>query len=160
MIEDGDLVAFDTDFVGFGGYSVDISRTWFTGDGRPSDEQRRMYAAAHEMVSTNIDLLEPGVSFRELAEKAHVPPAPLHTRHNGCVAHGIGLCNEYPLLQTGDNFAKGYDGIIEAGMLLCVESLIAPIGAREAVKLEEQVLVTASGPERLSSYPFEPRLLD
>jgi Xaa-Pro dipeptidase len=160
VIEDGDLVAFDTDFVGFGGYSVDISRTWFVGDGRPTDEQRRMYAAAHEMVTANIDLLQPGTTFRELADAAHVPVAPLHTRNNGCVAHGVGLCNEFPLLQTRDNFDNGYDGMIETGMVLCVESLIAPVGAREAVKLEEQVLVTATGPELLSSYPFEQRLLD
>lgn len=160
VIEDGDLVAFDTDFVGYGGYSVDISRTWFTGDGRPSDEQRRMYAAAYEMVTTNTELLQPGITFRELAEKAWVPDAPLQTRHNGCVAHGVGLCNEYPLLQTGDNWANGYDGVLQAGMVLCVESLIVPEGAREAVKLEEQVLVTDNGPERLSTYPFDERLLN
>jgi len=119
-----------------------------------------MYAAAHEMVKTNIELLQPGITFHELADTAHVPVAPLHTRNNGCVAHGVGLCNEFPLLQTGDNFDNGYDGTIEAGMVLCVESLIAPVGAREAVKLEEQVLVTATGPELLSSYPLERRLLD
>ena len=41
VIEDDDLVAFDTDLVGLGGFSVDISRTWHVGDRRPTDEQRR-----------------------------------------------------------------------------------------------------------------------
>ncbi len=161
IIEDGDLVAFDTDLVGVGGYSVDISRTWHAGDRRPTDEQRRMYAEAHQQVTRNIELLRPGATFREIADKAHLPPAPFHTRTNGCVAHGVGLCNEYPLLLTSDNFAKsGYDGVIEVGMVLCVESLIAPVGAREAVKLEEQVLITATGAETISTYPFDRQLLD
>lgn len=160
IIECGDLVAFDTDLVGVGGYSVDISRTWHAGDRRPTDEQRRMYAAAHEQVTRNIELLRPGMSFREVAEHAHLPPEPFHTRTNGCIAHGIGLCNEYPLLLTRENFASsGYDGVFEPGMILCVESLVAPVGAREAVKLEEQVLITAKGVETLSGYPFDEQLL-
>ncbi|CAN5644501.1 Xaa-Pro peptidase family protein [soil metagenome] len=160
VIEDGDLIAFDTDLVGIGGYSVDISRTWHVGDRHPTDEQRRMYAAAYEQVTATIELLRPGITFRELAHQAHLPPEPFHTRSNGCVAHGIGLCNEYPLLLTAEHFDEaGYDGVVEEGMVVCVESLIAPLGAREAVKLEEQVLITAAGAEPISRYPFEPRLL-
>jgi Xaa-Pro dipeptidase len=33
VIAEGDLVSFDTDLVGRHGYSVDISRSWLTGDG-------------------------------------------------------------------------------------------------------------------------------
>ena len=40
-------------------------------------------------------------------------------------------------------------------MVMCVEALAAPAGGREAVKLEEQVLITADGFEQLSSYPME-----
>jgi Xaa-Pro dipeptidase len=160
VIENGDVVAFDTDLIGVGGYSIDISRTWVAGDRAPTDEQRRMYSAAYEQVVNNIDLLRPGVSFRELSEKAWLPPDGLHSRTNACVAHGVGLCNEYPLIVNRDHFdGGGYDGMIEAGMVLCVESLVAPPGGREAVKLEEQVLVTDHGPELLSQYPFDERLL-
>jgi Xaa-Pro dipeptidase len=160
VIEDGDVVAFDTDLIGIGGYSIDISRTWIAGDRAPTDDQRRMYSAAHEQVVNNIELLRPGVSFRELSEKAWLPPESLHSRTNACVAHGVGFCNEYPLIVNRDHFAGGgYDGVIEAGMVLCVESLVAPPGGKEAVKLEEQVLVTEHGPELLSRYPFDDRLL-
>ena len=48
-----------------------------------------------------------------------------------------------------------YDGIIEPGMTLCDESYIGSESGREGVKLEEQVLVSHSGVERLSSYPFQ-----
>ena len=50
---------------------------------------------------------------------------------------------------------KGYDGIIEPGMPLCVESFIGSEGGKEGVKLEEQVLITKTGVERMSDYPFE-----
>ena len=40
-------------------------------------------------------------------------------------------------------------------MSLCVESFIGKEGGREGVKLEEQVIITENGVERLSTYPFE-----
>ena len=40
-------------------------------------------------------------------------------------------------------------------MTLCVESFIGSDGGREGVKLEEQVLITKTGVERMSDYPFE-----
>lgn len=54
---------------------------------------------------------------------------------------------------------KGYDGVVEPGMTLCVESYIGAEGGRQGVKLEEQVLVTDRGIEQLSKYPFEKGLL-
>ena len=155
VIDDGDLVAFDTDMIGVGGYSIDISRTWLAGDGAPSDEQRRIYDGAYQQVQHNIELMRPGATFRDIVERALLPPAPYHSLTNACIAHGIGLCNEYPLIVSHDHFAAGgYDGVIEAGMVLCVESLASQAGARESVKLEQQILVTDDGPVVLSSTPL------
>ena len=67
MIENGDLVAFDTDLIGIGGYSVDMSRTWLAGDRAPTFDQRRLHEAAHEQLLHNIDLFRPGASFAEIA---------------------------------------------------------------------------------------------
>ena len=155
VIDDGDLVAFDTDVIGVGGYSIDISRTWLAGDGAPSDEQQRLYDAAYRQVQHNIELMQPGTTFRHIVENALLPPAPYHSLTNACIAHGIGLCNEYPLIVTHDHFdSGGYDGIIEAGMVLCVESLASQAGGRESVKLEQQILVTSDGPAVLSATPL------
>ena len=54
---------------------------------------------------------------------------------------------------------KGYDGVLEPGMTLCVESFIGREGGKEGVKLEEQVLITETGNVVLSRYPFEDDLL-
>ena len=40
-------------------------------------------------------------------------------------------------------------------MTICLESYIGEAGGAEGVKLEEQVLVTETGCEALSRYPFE-----
>ena len=40
-------------------------------------------------------------------------------------------------------------------MTFCVESYIGSVNGREGVKLEEKVLVTDSGVERLSNYTFQ-----
>ncbi|MGI9612077.1 MAG: M24 family metallopeptidase [Acidimicrobiales bacterium] len=155
-IEAGELLAFDTDLIGIGGYSVDISRTWLVGDAAPTGQQQRLHDAARNQLLNNIDLCRPGASFAEVSARAAQPPQELQSVTNAAILHGIGLCNEYPLVLNRDNFASsGYDGEIEAGMVLCVEALIAPPGGDEAVKLEEQILVTEQGPEVLSSSPLD-----
>ena len=45
-------------------------------------------------------------------------------------------------------------------MTLCVESYMGEVGGDEGVKLEQQVLVTETGCELLTSFPFEDSLLD
>ena len=72
------------------------------------------------------------------------------------IAHGVGLCDEYPAIYYPEDVARtGYDGVLEAQMTICLESYVGAAGGPEGVKLEEQVLVTATGCEVLSSYPFE-----
>ena len=161
VIEDGDLVSFDTDLIGKRGYSVDISRTWHTGDRGASDEQRRLYAIAHEQIQRNIEVLKPGRSFDEIGELAWLPPEPFQGQMIGSVAHGIGLCNEYPLIQNRLVRARGggYPGILHENMTLCVDAYVGEAGGRHGIKLEQQVWVTATGAAPLSRYPFEEALL-
>ncbi|MEP6298054.1 MAG: M24 family metallopeptidase, partial [Ilumatobacter sp.] len=107
VIEAGDLVAFDTDLVGIGGYSVDISRTW-TADGvAPTADQQRLFDAATEQLERNLELFRPGASFAEISQRSHLPPDDIHSVTNAAVAHGIGLCNEYPLILNRDHFDDG-----------------------------------------------------
>ena len=44
-------------------------------------------------------------------------------------------------------------------MVLCVECYVGGPAGRDGVKLEEQVLITAGGAVKLSTFPFEDRLL-
>jgi len=155
-VEAGDLMAFDTDMVGPFSYFADVSRTWLCGGGRPSAIQSDLYQRAYEEVYTNLELVQPGLSFREFSQRSYRQPERFHALRYPCVAHGAGMCDEYPKIaypQDWDTY--GYDGVIEQGMVLCVESYVGEVDDREGVKLEEQVLVTENGYERLSTYPVE-----
>ena len=162
IIRPGELVAFDTDLIGPFGYCADISRTFFCGPGRPSEEQRALYGLALEQIHYNMELLRPGLGFRELSEKAwRIPNAYWGNRYS-VVAHGVGMADEYPHLGHIDDYTHGlgYDGALEANMTLCVESYIGAEGGAEGVKLEQQVLITETSVQLLSPYPFEEELME
>jgi Xaa-Pro aminopeptidase len=152
VIRSGELVALDTDLIGRHGYCCDISRTWLCGDGAPSDGQRRTYAVAHDHLQQLLRLIRPGATLKELAERVGDPADGY--RSYSCLAHGVGLCDEYPVA-----FWKGqdecYDARLEPNMVMCVESYAGPVDGGEGVKLEEQVLITEDGIEPLSTYPLE-----
>src|ERR1700761_2313471 len=159
-LAENELVALDTDVVGCHGYYCDFSRTFHTGPAEPSSAQRELYRFAHEQVHHNMELLRPGTSFREYAERAWAIPDRFVANRYYLSAHGCGMTGEYPYLYHSMDFEQsGYDGVIEAGMTLCVESYIGDEGGREGVKLEQQLLITDAEPELLSSFPFETALL-
>jgi Xaa-Pro dipeptidase len=160
VIEAGDLVAFDTDLIGPYGFCADLSRTWLCGDGRPGNEQRDLFRIAADQIAHNTDLLRPGVSFREVVEQAKNPPPECFPARYGVLYHGVGLADEYPTLPHAADWTEDTpDGVLEPGMVLCVESYIGRLGGREGVKMEEQVLITEAGHQKLSRYPLEARLL-
>lgn len=160
VIGENELVCIDTDVVGCHGYYSDFSRTFHAGPGKPDDRQRELYRLAHEQVQHNIGILRPGMSFRDYADNAWDIPDRFFANRYYLSAHGCGMTGEYPYLYHRADFPDaGYDGIIEPGMTLCVESYIGAEGGREGVKLEQQVLIGESGTELLSRYPFEDSLL-
>jgi Xaa-Pro dipeptidase len=159
VIEAGELVSFDTDLIGPYGYCADISRTWLCGEGPASAAQIDLYRLAQEQIAHNLALIRPGVGFRELSERAFRLPERCRANRYSVVAHGVGLCDEYPAIYYPEDVAQtGYDGVLEEQMTICLESYVGEAGGAEGVKLEEQVLVTATGAEVLSTYPFDERL--
>ena len=160
VIEAGELVGLDTDMIGPFGYCADISRTFLCGDGPPTPAQIDLYRHAHDEVHTNIDLIEPGLGFRELSMKAFPRRDEFRAHRYPCLAHGLGMSDEYPQIRYSEDWDdRGYDGVIEESMVLCVESFTGSEHGGEGVKLEQMVLVTAGGTELLSTYPFEVSLL-
>jgi Xaa-Pro dipeptidase len=154
-IEKGDMVSFDTDLIGPYGYCCDMSRSWIC-DAEPNDEQRRLYAAAHEQIKYNMALLKPGLCYRDLTDKMLPMADEFIPGRYGVAMHGLGLCDEAPAIYYREDYADtGYDGVFEEGMVMCVEALIGSKGGKECVKLEEQVLITADGCEQLTTYPLE-----
>lgn len=159
-VEAGDLVALDTGLVGPLFYCADLSRTFHCGPGLPSVEQRTLYKLAHEEIAHNIALLRPGLSYAEFSQRSWKPPAPYGEQRYPLLAHGVGLCEEHPVIVPPEKWDReGMDGAFEAGMTTCIESYVGRLGGREGVKLEQQVLITERGHEVLSKFPFEEALL-
>lgn len=160
VIQPNELVALDTDVVGCHGYYADFSRTFHVGPGAPTSAQKELYRLATEQVEHNMAIIEPGLSFRQYSERAWDIPARFAKNRYYLSAHGCGMSGEYPYLYHRADFEQsGYDGEILPGMTMCVESYIGADDGVEGVKLEQQLLVTETGTELLSNFPFEDALL-
>ncbi|WP_350333237.1 M24 family metallopeptidase [Coralliovum pocilloporae] len=159
MIRPGELVCFDCGMIGPWGYGADISRAFFCGPGKPSDYQKMLYTQALEEIRHNTELMQPGASFQEIIEKRYVQPEGLGDKPYPALAHGIGMADEYPVLYYPADEQFHFDGHLEPGMVICVESYVGEMDGEQGVKLENQLLVTESGPITLSTYPFEDELL-
>jgi Xaa-Pro aminopeptidase len=160
-IGEGELIAHDTDVVGPHGYYADFSRTFLCGSKPPSEDQKTVYRLAHEQIQHNIELIKPGLTFREITEAGWKIPNAYYKRRYYLMMHGTGLTGEYPYI-VNDAVYDGetnYDGIVEPNMTLCVESFIGHESGGEGVKLEQQVVVTETGYELMSTFPFEDDLL-
>ncbi len=160
ITQNNEIIAFDTDLIGSYGICVDISRTWWVGDQKPRPDM--VYAMQHgvEHIMQNMEMLKPGVMIPELTANTHVLDDQFQKQKYGCLMHGVGLCDEWPLVAYPDQAVEGaYDYPLEAGMVLCVEALVSPEGGDFSIKLEDQVLITEDGYENLTQYPFCPALM-
>ena len=109
---------------------------------------------------TNIALLEPGMRFSDMTRIAHRLPEEYRALRYGVLAHGVGLCDEYPSVRYPEDVEHhGYGGCFEVGMTLCFEAYVGAVGGRDGVKLEEQVVVTDKGAFPLSTYRYEDAFL-
>jgi Xaa-Pro dipeptidase len=160
IVQENEIVAFDTDLIGAYGICVDISRTWWIGEAKPTNAMIHAMRHAHQHVMENMAMLKPGVAFRDLTFGGHVLEDQFQKQKYGCKMHGVGLCDEWPLITYPDAFEEGaFDYVLEPGMVLCVEALVSPEGGDFSIKLEDQVLITETGHENLTRYPFDPRLM-
>ena len=155
-IQKGDIVAFDTDMVGPYGYCADLSRTFVEGK-KLSDKQKKIHNLAVEHIKFNSELIKPGLTFREFAEKSWKLPDNCYDNHYPCQVHGIGMCDEWPFIKyPNKDYSNGdFSSIFEENMTICIESYIGEIGGKEGIKLEDQYLITNNGLELFSSIPLE-----
>jgi len=160
IIQNNEIVAFDTDLIGAYGFCVDISRTWWIGDQRPTNAMISAMHHAREHIDTNMALLKPGVSIKDLVFGGHVLDPQYDKGKYSCRMHGVGLCDEWPYVTYPDGWTEGaFDVVLEPGMVLCVEALVSPEGGDFSIKLEDQVLITETGHQNLTTYPFDAALM-
>ncbi|MCI0637362.1 MAG: aminopeptidase P family protein [Actinobacteria bacterium] len=142
-IELGDAVVMD-----FGGvlddYCSDITRTVVVGE--PTEELRRVYDVVRAAQQKAFDAVRPGVAAQEVdrAARAVIVEAGYGDLFVHRTGHGIGLeIHEPPYIVEGDTTP------LEAGMTFSNEPGIY-LERRFGVRIEDQVVVTPEGGERLN----------
>jgi Xaa-Pro aminopeptidase len=159
LVEPGDLVAIDTDAIGPEGYVADFSRTFLCGE-KASAAQREAYRVAHDFVRGCSELIRPGLAFSDFVARCPVLPAAYREQGYGVILHGIGVDDESPNIPLpGDPYTEMPEGEFKENMVLAVECYAGKVGARDGVKLEDEVWVSAGGPVVLSRYPYDSKLL-
>ena len=151
-IEERDAVVLD-----FGGtregYFSDITRTVFVG--QPDEEQRTVYEAVRAAQQAAFEAIRPGVPAQDVdrAARAVISEAGYGDRFVHRTGHGIGLdLHEPPYIVEGNEIR------LQAGMTFSDEPGIYLPG-RFGVRIEDQVVVTPSGAERLNDATRDLRLV-
>ena len=153
IIQNGEMVSFDTDMVGPYGYCADISRAFVEGN-KFSEKQKKLYLMAVEHINHNSRLIKSGVSFKEFTEKSWKLPEEYYGNRYSCMVHGIGLCDEWPMIRYPADGGQR-EGYFQKNMTITVETYIGKVGGKEGVKLEQQYLVGENGLELMSHHPLE-----
>lgn len=142
--------------IGCYGMCADISRTWWIGPGEPSAEQRRLYREAKALILENTASLKPGMTFEEVSHAGRELAEEFIPQRYGSKMHGVGLCDEWPSIKWPCDVTPICGNYtLQPGMMLCVETYMGVKGAKDGIKLEDQVLITEDGVENLTRYPFD-----
>lgn len=151
-IQKGDLVILDYG-CRIGGYHSDITRT--VACGPPAEEARKIYEIVREAQERAVQAVRPGVPAQEIdgVARSVITEAGYGERFIHRTGHGIGLeVHEPPYLVEGNALP------LEAGMAFSVEPGIYLPG-RFGVRIEDIVVVTSEGVERLNQADLELRIL-
>lgn len=147
--EPGDLVVMDVG-AEFGYYSADVTRT-IPISGRFTPRQRALYDLVLGSQQAAIDSVRPGITIMQLQQIA----AKYMQAHSGDLC-APGPCNRYFIhglshwLGMDVHDVGDYNAKLAPGMVLTVEPGIYIPSEKLGIRIEDDILVTATGSENLS----------
>lgn len=132
------------------GYTADITRTY--SHGKPRSRQKQVHQAVQTAQAECIELLEPGVNFRDYEDRVQVimkraiaslglSTTDYHRYFPHAISHGLGI-DVHDALAGSDSLQPGMVLTVEPGIYLPDESI--------GVRIEDDVLITDSGHRNLS----------
>ncbi len=155
LLRPGDQAYFDIINV-FNGYRTCYYRTFAVG--RATQTQRDAFKQSREWMDAAISLVRPGVTTDEIARVW--PEAHEYGFENEMEAfglqfgHGVGVgLHERPIISRLNSLAEPIE-IVE-GMVFALETYAPATDGRSAARIEEEVVVTADGPQVITLFPCE-----
>jgi Xaa-Pro aminopeptidase len=154
----GEMMIIDMGCV-YKGYTGDLGRTICIGN-RPTPEQKKIYQVTYKSLHAAIDAVRPGVTcgyIDEVARNVIREEGYGQYEHKFQTGHqvGYGLHGE-PAIN------KNVDYVLRPGMVLCLEPRVTVYDDPEigGAHIEDTVLVTEDGHEKLSHLEYSAALLD
>jgi Xaa-Pro dipeptidase len=160
IVRHGDVVFIDIG-ANWNGYFGDVARTAVCGEA--SSEQRKIFTAVYEGLKAGINEMRPGRTNKDAAAAVRNAAGKYGFADRFLslfIGHGVGIgANEPPYIGETLPGAPVYE--FQPGMVFAVEPLIWVEGIRGGggVRLEEQVLITDTGPHVMSRAAFDHRLM-
>jgi Xaa-Pro aminopeptidase len=155
LIRPGDQAYFDI-IQSFNGYRTCYYRTFAVGRSTPA--QRDAYVRAREWIDSAIELVRPGTSTDQIAELW--PEAKDFGFQSEMAAfglqfgHGLGLgLHERPIISRLNSLEHPIE--LHEGMVFALETYCPATDGQSAARIEEEVVVTASGCSLLTLFPAE-----
>jgi len=154
IIRQGDLVIIDINAVGPGGYFVDFVRC-FKVDGKPTLQEKDLYRETYDSLNAAIEQFKPGNTTKDVAEKfPEYADDEFRTVTLQQFAHSIGL-SLYEGMWVSRAYSLKYPAEIKQNMCFAAETFAGHPGLPQTARLEEDIVVTDKGSERLTLFPFE-----
>lgn len=155
LIRPGDQAFFDI-IHSYNGYRTCYYRTFGVGSSTPS--QRDAYTKAREWMDASIEMIKPGVTTDQVA--AVWPKAEEFGFDNELAAfglqfgHGLGLgLHERPIISRLNSMKEPVE--LQEGMVFALETYCPATDGSSAARIEEEVVVTANGPQVLTLFPAQ-----
>lgn len=148
VIEAGDLVTMDFGAV-YQGYRSDMTRTVVVGE--PTEEQRRIYAIVLEAQMRGVAAARAGMTGKELDAvcRTYITEQGYGEQFGHGTGHGVGR-----YIHEGPSVSVRGATSLQPGMVVTIEPGVY-LSGWGGVRIEDMVLLTADGCERLSRSPKE-----
>jgi len=153
LIRPGDQAFFDIIHT-FIGYKTCYYRTFAVG--KASDAQHDAYKQAREWIDASIELMRPGVTTDQVAKvwpKAEEFGFDSEMEAFGLqFGHSVGLfLHERPIISRLNSLDHPVE--IKEGMVIALETYCPAKDGISAARIEEEVVVTADGPQVITRFP-------